>query len=498
MNQPNILMIMTDQQRWDSLGCYGNEGVHSPNLDRLSREGVRFDGCYVNNTICTPSRASILTGKPLPGHGVYKLHDVMPRDQVLFPEHLQRLGYTTALFGKLHVSGRVEEAERRHPHDGFDVYEYCLDPAGLHFDSPYNAYAAWLRRQDPEFYERVLKEGKKLEHFPAHLHFSHWAAEGVADFIRAQAADNSKPFFCKRSFFDPHDPYLDYPEELASQVKEELLPPVQKSYEGTHPVPEGVRRERERPLQPRGEKAEERLKKLRTGYFASIAFIDQQVGKVLETLEDRGLRDNTMVIFVSDHGDMLGDKQLMTKGAYFYEPTVRVPFIIRYPGVIEQEKVCRDLVQPHDIAATVLGAAGMSKEETDRLMPHSMDLISLLSEGEDYEKYRDYAVSTYRNTGYGPGGVYFDPPLHCSMFRDRRYKLCLYHHVDMPDRAPEGELYDMEEDPGETRNLWRKAEYVEIKMKLMNRLTDWLIAMNAAYVGTRGGERLAQNTTVIK
>ena len=125
-DRPNILLLMTDQQRWDSLSCYGGEVVATPNLDELASEGARFENCYCNAPICTPSRSSIMTGKELPGHGVYRLHDLMPQEERLFPELLQEHGYRTGLFGKLHVSGRVHEAEHRHPHDGFDEYDWCI------------------------------------------------------------------------------------------------------------------------------------------------------------------------------------------------------------------------------------------------------------------------------------------------------------------------------------------------------------------------------------
>ena len=107
----NILLILTDQQRWDSLGCYGTMGVHTPNIDRLANVGTRYTQCYVNNPISTPSRASLWTGKHLPGHGVYKLHDVLPIDEILFPYFLREAGYDTALFGKLHVASHIWEAK---------------------------------------------------------------------------------------------------------------------------------------------------------------------------------------------------------------------------------------------------------------------------------------------------------------------------------------------------------------------------------------------------
>jgi len=128
-SKPNILLIMTDQQRYDSLGCYGFKGIATPNLDRLASEGVLFENCYVNNPICTPSRASIFTGKHLPGHGVYRLNDMLPKDEVVFTKRLQDVGYQTALIGKLHISAAMFELENRNENDGFDIYDWCHEPA---------------------------------------------------------------------------------------------------------------------------------------------------------------------------------------------------------------------------------------------------------------------------------------------------------------------------------------------------------------------------------
>ena len=129
---PNILLILTDQQRWDSLGCYNTPGVHTPNLDQLATEGIRYTQCYVNNPICTPSRASLWTGKHLPGHGVYHVHDVLPASEILFPHFLREAGYDTALFGKLHVAGHMWEMKYRHKWDGFNTCEWAPNLNGHH------------------------------------------------------------------------------------------------------------------------------------------------------------------------------------------------------------------------------------------------------------------------------------------------------------------------------------------------------------------------------
>ncbi len=220
-NQPNILMIMTDQQRFDSLGCYGTECLRTPNLDRLATEGLLFENCYVNSPVCTPSRASIFTGKEVPAHGVQRLHDVLPDEEVLFPLHLQRLGYTTVLFGKLHVSGRLQEENSRHPHDGFDIYEWCME-ASISLDSPLNGYSRWLKEQDPEFHERLRSLGRKLTHTPRKYHMTHWAAERTIDFIEQDKGE--KPFFCMMSVFDPHNPYDGFPVEYLERVDQTKLP----------------------------------------------------------------------------------------------------------------------------------------------------------------------------------------------------------------------------------------------------------------------------------
>jgi len=219
--QPNILMIMTDQQRYDSLGCYGTVCISTPNLDQLASEGLLFENCYVNNPVCTPSRASIFTGKEVPAHGVQRLHDVLPDEETLFPLHLQRLGYTTALFGKLHVSGRIKEEKERHAQDGFDIYEWCME-ASISLDSPFNGYSRWLKEQDSGFHERLRALGRKLTHTPREYHMTHWAAERTIDFIEHDSGE--KPFFCLMSVFDPHNPYDGFPLEYLGRVDQAKLP----------------------------------------------------------------------------------------------------------------------------------------------------------------------------------------------------------------------------------------------------------------------------------
>jgi len=481
--QPNILVIMTDQQRYDSLGCYGCAAVHTPNLDRLASEGVVFEHCYVNSTLCTPSRASMLTGKHLPGHGVYRLHDVLPEDEILISKRLQQSGYTTALIGKLHVSGRAYEAKTRHPNDGFDVYEWCMDPR-LYLDSPLNAYARWLDERDPAFGQLMRDKARRPRHIPYEYHVTHWAAERTIDFIEKWTEE--KPFFCLMSNFDPHSPYDDHPLEMRDLIDPSKIPdPVTVPGE-TSSKPLGIRREYERRGSFRGLSPED-IREMRLGYYTSIALLDLEIGRVLEALERKGIVENTLVIFVSDHGDMLGDHELFTKGAFFYDPCVRVPLIIRWPARLRGGTRVGTLVQPHDLAATILTAAGYTTDELASLMPESQDLIPVAAGREP--GVRDYAICCFRNSGYGDGEIYFDPPLHATMIRDEKYKLSVYHDLQGMGTHSEGLLYDMEKDKLELHDLWNDPAHQEIKMRLLQRLLDWVTSQELR-LGTRGGEAL--------
>ncbi len=489
--RPNILLLMTDQQRFDSLSCYGCPALETPHLDRLAREGALFERCYAPSSICTPVRASLMTGKPLPGHGVYRLHDILPDSEVMLPKRLQAEGYETALVGKLHVSGLWQEAEVRHPNDGFEHYLWCIDP-GLNFDSPFNAYARWVEAKDPQFYERLKREGKQLRHFPAELHFSTWAAETTIELIENR--DKERPLFIHTSLFDPHDPYYDHPLQAAERIDVAAIEPPQPLPDDPA-RPEGVQRElaKSRAVLAREDDPNAAIGQVRKGYYASIAFFDEQLGRVLDCLDREGLTENTIVVFISDHGDLLYDRGLFTKGAYFYDPGVRVPLLMRWPGRIRPGVRVPQLVQHMDVTATLAAAAGYSRKQLDAIYPHSMDLVKLIDQGSDYDRLRPWAVSAFRNSGYGPGGTYFDPPIHATMLHDGRYKLTVYHNPQLNGRQFEGELYDMQDDPGETRNLWGNPAHARVRAALLHRLLDLSIESEIRLGGSRGGERFRRS-----
>lgn len=479
MTPPNILMIMTDQQRRDTLGVYGRDWIPTPNLDLLGKAGAVFENCTVDNPICTPSRASIFTGKPVPGHAVQRVHDNLPSDEVLFTERLrQEAGYRTALFGKLHVSSRVQEERERHPHDGFDIYEWCLEPS-VSIDSPFNGYAAWLRETAPDFLAALQQNGRKELHHPEILHMSKWAADRAIDFIRSMKAEG-QPFFCLMSLFDPHDPYEDYPLPFRDRIDAAKIPEPIVSRTAQ---PDCVRREQQGSYLGRfADFSPEEIRRIRLGYAASIAFLDTQIGRVLKALDDVGLTENTLVIFMSDHGDQLGDHGLFVKGVALYEPTVGVPLLLRWPGHIAAGTRCTALAQGRDVAATCLAAGNLDPQSC----PDSEDLVAMASRNAAN---RSGAICAYRNSGVNDGGVFWDPPMQATMARDQRFKLTLYTSGGSSQR----ELFDLQTDPQETINLSGKPACAEIELKLLSDIASFL--QNEAATATPRATSSIPNTS---
>ena len=489
--RPNILLIMSDQQRWDSLGCTGADWVSTPHLDRLAAQGSLFANCYSNNPICTPARASLMTGHELPGHGVYQLHDILHPQAVLFPQRLRELGYSTALYGKLHVSGRIEEAQRRHPQDGFDIYEWCLEPA-VDIDSTFNGYTRWLAQHHPAFLERLRTQRRNRGHDPVEVSMNRWAAERTIAHIRDHVSRSAQqPFFIKMSVFDPHNPYDNYPLEMLRHVDAARVPPpVVDDEPDAAALPWAFQAERQHSyLGPLADLQPEDFMAMRTGYYAMVAHLDREVGRVLTALDASGLAEDTLVIYTSDHGDMLGDHGGLVKGAMLFDPCIRVPLIVRGGDAFRAGGTVPGLVQLHDLPATILRHAGASPDELARWMPAARD-IAPLARG-DVTEVHPYIVCPYRNSGINDEGVHWEPAIHATMVRSGRHKLHIYHPV--PGRQPETllRLYDLQADPHEQHDLSGDPAAQATLATLQRHFTEWLLAIEIAH-GGRGGQAAPQ------
>ena len=466
MTAPNVLLICTDQQRWDALGAAGNPHIRTPNLDRLAAEGVLFENCYVQNPVCSPSRASLMTGRYVPNHGLHANGVDLDPDTVLFSRRLADSGYDCGLVGKLHLGacqgGRLEPRVD----DGFRVFRWAHDP---YPGSSENAYHRWLQSGHRDLFDAVRRgdaDAPTWDTMPTEAHYSRWIGTETIDFLTS-SRDPDKPFFFVANFFDPHHGFGAPPEYVDHYDPSELPRPVTTEGElGSKPPIFEEASKRSYAGHARGfvEYTEGELQEVRAAYYAMVTLVDDEVGRILDALEAQGLAEDTIVVFTSDHGEMLGDHQLMLKGPFMYDCAVRVPLIVRWPGHMSPGRRS-ELVQWVDLAPTFLEAAGVPAPSTFQ----GSSLLPLLS--GDADGWRDWALCQYRDSGHS-----YDPPVHVTMLRHDRWKLVVHHGLPASTRERTGELYDLVEDPQELVNLWSDTGHTSAKVELQELLLDVLVA----------------------
>jgi len=464
--RPNILFICTDQQRFDALACYGNPHIQTPTLDRLAKEGVLFEQCYVQSPVCAPSRASFVTGQYPHNHGLWANGVELPAHHELISRQLAARGYRCGLIGKMHLSacfGGITEPRR--PEDGYHFYKWAHDPPHR---SPENDYHRWLAGHFPDLQEKAMETPGAFDAMPTDAHYSRWVSERAIEFLDAEAA-SPDPFFLWVNFFDPHHPfvapqgYLDrydpasLPDPVGFPGELETKPPIQQeasdeSYAGyargfsTH--------------------TPEEIKEIIAAYYAMISLIDDEVKRMLDRLESLGLYDDTIVIFTSDHGEMLGDHHLLLKGPMLYEPAVRVPLIMRWPGQLPAGERRSDIVQWIDLTSTLSDIAGLPP------LPGAQGTSLLpLARGDAGATSRGWAICEYLNSGHP-----YDPPVLVTMLRSGDFKLVVQHGEPATSRPRTGELYDLSTDPQELVNLWDDPAHSETRMALERQLLDIVVA----------------------
>jgi arylsulfatase len=460
-SRPNILWICTDQQRFDTLGCYGNPYVHTPNIDALAAKGVLLEQCYSQSPVCTPSRASMLTGRYPRTARCRQNGASMPEDEVLITRLLADAGYICGLSGKLHLSvcnPNASPGTERRINDGYDEFHWSHHPNP---DWPTNEYTQWLLSQGVSFNTPPYKGSKYVEAgMPAEYHQTTWCAQKAIDFIEANAQFDY-PWLFSVNIFDPHhpfDPPVEYLEKYLDRLDEIPLPNYvegelenkpkyqQIDHRGAYNNPK---------FYPYVEMTDEDHRFVIAAYWAMCDLIDAQVGRMMEALDRTGQLENTLVIFMSDHGEMLGDHGFYLKGPFFYDPAIRVPMIFSWPGKIPEGQRSSALVELMDIAPTLLDAAGVDKHPGIQ----ARSLWPMLTGAVRLDTHRDNVYCEYYN-------AWIHGDAHATMVRDKRYKLAAYHGLRT------GELYDLEQDPQETRNLWYAPDYASVKMELLETLCE--------------------------
>lgn len=368
MKRPNILILYTDQQRWDALGANGNAEIRTPNLDRLASQGINFNHYFVQNAVCMPSRLSFLTGQYPSTLRITHMGVPVPEHTITLPRLLRNYGYTSANIGKLHFLPHGNRDHREiHPDYGFDRLEISDEP-GCYED----AYRAWVRRTAPEQLDSIslglpplaerwyrtmgVKDSVRQpeERFPLKaVPFSgrddatHTAFVGsrTAGFIEEHA--DRGPWLCVAGFYSPHSPW---------KVPQKYLDLYDPGSLTIHEFPAEWEERRKR----EGTFSNEELRSVKHGYYAMISEVDDVVGTILETLERTGQAENTVVVFTSDHGEWLGERLKYGKGYPGLDGATRVPMIMRWPAGIRREgRTVSGVVEGVDAVPTLLECAGI-------------------------------------------------------------------------------------------------------------------------------------------
>jgi len=438
--KPNILVIMTDQHSRHFLGCYGNELVRTPNLDRLAAEGMRFDNTYCAAPLCVPSRMSFMTSMTPSNNQVWNNNHILNAGIPTWATLLSTAGYETALLGRMHFC----DTDQLHGFESRPVAERSAGPVG--FSQKGGPF--WTRFPgSTSGQSRVSVEiaGK------GHTHYQ-WSDEErtrkAKQWLMEKADEDGRPFAAVLGYVLPHCPFI-APKELFDYYYERTdVPDVEENQ------PETVRRYREKRgiLEP--PMPEERVRVARAAYYGLCEHIDSLIGEVLDTLDETGLARNTVVIYVSDHGELAGEHGCWWKSNY-YEGSAGVPMIARWPGVIEPGSVSQNVCNLMDLGPTLADIAGTS-------FPYEVDgrsLFKTMTEGSDHD-WQDVTVSELADFrgGYFPS----------RMVRKGPWKLWIYGDDEKLPPA----MFNLDNDPDEINDLWDDPEFSDIRNELLSMVYD--------------------------
>ena len=441
-SKPNILFLMDDQHRGDCLGAAGHPAVRTPVLDQLAGEGARFTAAYSSTPSCTPARGGLLTGLSPWGHGQLGYGKVAQSYPFEKAKAMNAAGYHTQAIGKMHFD---------HQRNSHGYQHVLLDESGREQSPDFRSdYRAWFLSEapnlDPDATGIGWNDYPAAEYkLPERLHPTRWTGDCAVRFL--QFYNRPEPFFLKVSFARPHSPY-DPPSRFMRELDDA---PIPERFLG-----DWSDRYRERSSDRddlwHGDLGAEQARRSRQGYYGNIRFIDEQIGRMMDVLRERGWYEETLIVFLSDHGDMLGDHHLWRK-CYGYEPSARIPMILRWPGGMggERGQVRPEPVEIRDVLPTFLDAAGV--EAPEHLDGRSLlDLVS--GKGEGWREFIDLEHS-----------ICYSPKNNWSALTDGRTKY-IYHALD-----GEEQLFDLTVDPGEDLDLsgakGRQAELARWRGRLV-------------------------------
>jgi arylsulfatase len=468
MTAPNIIFIITDQQRYDTIGALGFDYVDTPNLDRLAEEGVRFTGCHVTAASCAPARASLFKGYYPHTTGILRNADTWQRSWI---ELLNDAGYHCTNIGKMHTWPFETGL-------GFDE-RYVVENKDRYLEGRYY-FDEWdkalrfrgLIKQQRELYRKLPDYRERLGAFdwelPEDAHPDNFVGDLASWWI--ESFPKTEPLFLEIGFPGPHPPYDPVPRYAQPYLKKELplLEVTQAELDNQPPPLRELRLHNHQvdhdsvvlDLDP----TREQRHRQRAYYLANVTMIDEKVGQIMTALEEKGYLENAIVVFTSDHGDCLTDHGHSQKWT-MYDQITRVPLIVWSRGQFGGGREVSALCQQMDLGPTILELAGVP-------VPGSLEATTLLPALQDSGwKGRDYVYAEQAGDGTLTGCKFM------TMVRNKDWKLV--HFLD----APYGQLFELRNDPTEIDNRWSDANAEQAKSELLSELREWRIRSG---LGTAG------------
>lgn len=468
----NIILYCTDEQRFDLLGCMGHAGIQTPHVDALAADGAVFSNMYVQGTVCMPSRASILTGKYPCIHGITDNGFNLPESQTTIADILRDAGYHTACVGRTHVTCSMPHPVLpREDYHGFaechhsQCYWEGLDPHG--------DYLSWIKEEHPGWYDSAAMPnpvnrddafGASWWDLPEELSMNAWITDVSLSVLKnGQEKNPDTPMFLWAGTWDPHPRYC-APSPWDKMYSPEVVPlPVRRDGELDDLPPHYRKLARLRWTGSKSHDLDEIIKNTLSVYWGMISHIDDQFGRLMRGIEALGMADDTIVIFTSDHGDLSGDHWCWGKGPYWFDGSLKIPFVIadgiganHVDNRVLPNRRTNALAEEIDILPTILDLAGID-------IPPAVQGLSLapLLAGKT-DTHREDVYSEYHDHNQS-GDVMF------SVATDR------YRYVHYQNRLY-GELYDFESDPNALYNRWDNPSYASVKSSMRDRLLNRLMA----------------------
>jgi len=456
--RPNIILIYTDQHRYDALGAYGNKSIKTPHLDQLAASGVYFPEAFVTAPVCTPSRWSLLSGMYTTSHQSYSNHHPGVPPPTSLPLELKNAGYANALIGKNHSFAGARE------------FALIRDVPRKESKRMATAAAPWPVEEDP----------------------MHALTNYALDFMAGNAG-REQPFFIWLSYLYPHTPY-EVPEPYFSRYKEARIPPLRTEKDGltaaNKPFRQVFHQENNDRLLPFNAQQVDLMRKT---YYGMVTLVDDEVKRITDFLRANNLDSNTIIVFTSDHGDYQGDHGMFTKSPALYDCLVRVPLIFSWPGKIAGNVRSDQLISQVDIMPTLLSLAGLPVPE----QVQGIDIADYLRKGTAQKPVRQAVFAEY-----GIPGKPFDRARLAQVFPDYQEKPIAFaagipweaNPVSLAGRfrmirthewkyihnpGEKDELYHLKKDPHELKNLAGRKKYAGVQAQLKAALTTWKNALPA-------------------